>query len=660
MAGKKWNISPNNGKESPMSIWDPTYKKGKKNPQIQYDYKEDKTNPPLDFQSLRNYYYSNRDALYTYITDLYQNYFMYNQPRAAQLKEDNEEWRSNIKSPLTYMFQTSVYNMVLDADIRFIAIDRTNKYEWICDELLDWMDYMFNTSQSRKNFFDAVFDTILLGYWQFKISYKYTEEEVIFKDKFWRDVKKTITKDYPYIKYVSPYNLIFDRWGRSLDENRFIIERRLLASASVENEYKIYWLKLKQEELTKHPYYVDYMDYDAVKMYMPYYNSSEWRNILEDNTYNITNKLMECFELYTKHTVSIWINWVFHWTFPTVWPYKTYSYKVMTFKKTPWSYQGIGIWYIVKPLQDVYDQVLNLRLDNVKLALNKTFLMDAGATIFGNQTHIKLKPWALIRVKNFDLIKELPISEVKQSAYQEVDSLFWISQAMTGISSQYLWFQQKVERTSWGAEMLQNAPQAQLKPMLDSIIEVMGDTMKQMIILSLVYTDKATFDRVLWPNNQLKDLDPMIVLQDFDFDFEMLSEKSKNETVKRQQLMTLLQMMPSMVSAAWTPLLDAKDIAVKLLRSFNLDEDTLMNPEKMIQLIQDQMKIQQAQQAMQPQQPQVPWQPWWQPWWQQLPTANSKQPNWKDMQSAMANLQQLWWWVSWSMTTNPQGINTSQ
>ena len=57
--------------------------------------------------------------------------------------------------------------------------------------------------------------------------------------------------------------------------------------------------------------------------------------------------------------------------------------------------------------------------------------------------------------------------------------------------------QGKVERTATGADLLRTAADNQLKPLLRSISRNMAESLKDMLIFSLVYADKETFDRVL-------------------------------------------------------------------------------------------------------------------------------------------------------------------
>jgi len=94
-------------------------------------------------------------------------------------------------------------------------------------------------------------------------------------------------------------------------------------------------------------------------------------------------------------------------------------------------------------------------------------------------------------------VKEISISDVNNSGYMEVDSLFGLTQGLVGMSSPMLGMQGKVERTATGSEMIKEASDNQLRYVLKSISRNMGETLKEMLILSLVYADQETFDKVL-------------------------------------------------------------------------------------------------------------------------------------------------------------------
>ena len=85
---------------------------------------KDLQKPPMERDAIQTLWNRHKDSLHPYITEMYQNYYMWTQTRKAQLQKDKETWRTNLKSPLTHMFVSGIYNMMLDSDIRFVCVDK--------------------------------------------------------------------------------------------------------------------------------------------------------------------------------------------------------------------------------------------------------------------------------------------------------------------------------------------------------------------------------------------------------------------------------------------------------------------------------------------------------------------------------------------------------
>jgi hypothetical protein len=89
---------------------------------------------------------------------------MYSADRAAQLAKDKETWRTNIKSPITHMYTSGVYNMVIDSDIRFTCIDKKGNSPNIVKSMLDIAEYTTEKEETDDAIWSSVFDAILLGF----------------------------------------------------------------------------------------------------------------------------------------------------------------------------------------------------------------------------------------------------------------------------------------------------------------------------------------------------------------------------------------------------------------------------------------------------------------------------------------------------------------
>lgn len=600
---------------------------------------------PIKRTDIQNMLKSEIDSRYNYIIELYKNYFMYNRDRQKQLEKDWDEWRTNIKSPLTYQYANAAYWLFLDSDVRFVAMDVNWKYDvddntWksVTDEMVELADYFYSNWQVRDEFLSQVFDTILLWYWYSKDSFLYKENVIHYKDKNLQPKSVNVKQELPTVEYVSPFSLFFPPNTKKLSDARFIIERKLMPAASIEEKYWYLWLQLDEDYVERYWEYISYKDYEAVKVNLPFYNNAEGTNILEDDTFNIKNKFLEVIEVNTKEHTSIFINWVYHWSWRKSLIYDDYPYYLFNFKKIPWVSHSIWVGYVVKPLQQVYDEILNSRQDNVKLSQNKMIFVDPKVDMFGKWDVWKIKPWKVYKVSDPQRnIMPFELGWPWQSEYHEIDALFEMIEAAIGISWPMLWTQRKVERSATWAELLKNAAVKQMKPLLDSVSNEFARIMKHWIVNALVYMDRDTFDKILWEDNKLKDLDVADVINDFDFRFEMTSMKSQSLSVEREQLMQLIQMSNTFVAPDGRQLIDMQKVLDRLLETFNFDNNLKLSKEEFAdRLSATQEAKQEAQEQLQE--------------WQ-----NPK----NDSQQRMSNLQrQAWWgWVPPEQSSNPEWSN---
>jgi len=211
--------------------------------------------------------------------------------------------------------------------------------------------------------------------------------------------------------------------------------------------------------------------------------------------------------------------------------------------------------------------------------MNKMFFVDSQSNFFENDGYLRSSPGKVIKVRDTSSVKEINISEVNNSAYGEIDSLFGLTQGLVGMSSPMLGMQGKVERSATGSEMIREASDAQLRYILKSISRNMGDTLKEMLILSLVYADDDTFDKVLGPDNALKSIDIKDLMDGFIFSLEATGPKSQNMTMKNQQLLQLIQMGPTLVDETGKPMLKTREVVADFLKSMNIDPTDLLTDE---------------------------------------------------------------------------------
>lgn len=585
---------------------------------------------PIEWSDLQTFVRHEISTKNVYQIDMYKNYYMYTNDRTVDLSQDDELWRENLKSPLTNMFVTKISNMVKGMDKRFVSTDkfsnsREEELKLLPEEMLDTMDYLWKRPWTKDAFEDSIDDAILIWRWVFCINYKFLKKNKKIRGKDGKTDTKEVVYDYPYLSYVSPLNFFIDPQAKNMDWARFLAERKILFDDEIKEQLSLYNIAYNSKEMDDQSDRVSELDYETIKRNMPYYNSSTPRNIVEDKTYNIKKEAREVIIITTKDSITVYVNWKQYWPRETIWPLDTYKYKVIQFKKNPWTIFALGIWFILRPIQRAYDIVWNNRLDNVKLTSHKVFKYVDWFNAFGNTQRMKMKPWLMFKVNNMADIQEMPISEIKESSYRETWEMFSLLQATTWINSWSLWLQDKVERTSGWANSLSEAKEDQLKPLMDSIISNMADVMREMLVLCKYYWDNDKRDKVLWEWNQMKNISIDVLIDEYEYDFYMESQNHKKNSVERQQLMSFLQIAQSATDPAGRPIGNVREIVEKLWESFEingkaiLDEEDyneiITNAEKFKgvlqnQLMQQQMKWEQQKQQMNTAEAEMRWLQW--------------------------------------------------
>ena len=609
----------------------PANKEGK-----EYMLQDSLVKPPLEWEDIQTLWNDHRDWLHAYITEMYKNYFMYSQDRKAQLEKDKETRRSNLKSPLTNMFTSWIYNMLQDSDLRFVCSNPKGDKKQAALDILEIVWYCMEKADFNDALWSAIFDQCLLGWGIFKTSYMYYEDEFEYMTLDWRKETSKVIDDYVTVRYVSPYNL-FTMSSSNKTNNRMMFERRLIPAKYVRREYGKFQLEPKLKEIEDKGTRLDNMDYEAIKTNMPFFNTAEGRDITHDDTYNTKDKMFEVIEWHTEKTISIWINGVYHGTYEQLWPKLWMKYHFLSFKKNPWTWKGIGVGYIVKPIQEAYDEILNLRLDNVKLAMNKMFFMEASSSLFGQTPVMKIRPWAIYKVRDLDALKEIEVSEVKTSAYTELDTMFQMVQWLTGVGASVIWMQQKVERTATGAEMIKNAADAQTKQPTRSIVEEMGKLAKEIAVLALTYMSKDTIKKICWENEEFSKLSLDDLVNGFDFDFDMTSNGTLTKSIQNEQLMQLLDKQDRTLDINGRQVLDIRTIVGKLVETMNLWIDGILSDEEADKAQQRFAEVQaQQQQELQ---------------------ARAQEQGWEQAQSVAW---MAWAWTPVELMPNPNGETSPQ
>lgn len=597
---------------------------------------------PIAFSELRNFIEEQIQHKCASYDEIYKNYYLDSSDRAIQLRKDKEEWKTNLKTPITLMFVDKVANVLTKAKGTFTVTDlfsedRGEDGDQITTEMLDLMDKSLKEPKTKHTLNDIIKDLSCIWQGIVKITYKDSVKKSSYIDFKWKNVDVTKIDSWVILDYVSPYNFFPYYHTNNLEDAAFIAERMLMKRESIEKLLTLNNLTVDRTKLEEAYQYISDKDFNAIKNNIPFYgyNMKDHTTTKIDDWYRIDEKkkMYEVIELQTPTHTRLYINGV------EAWPYQGkeqrlmfgYRYAQVHYRKMAGSISALGVGHYIKPLQVEFDTITNLRMDNVKLAVNKVAVVANNVNLGKNWDKLVIWPWKTIKVDNPWDIDILNFGEIPWSSYRETDNIFSFAQWVSWVTGMQLGLQNKVERVAGSSEMLRDALDDQLIEPSDSISALRSWFFKNAMVLTLAYMPENHLDNILGKWNKFKSLEIDNLINDYEFSFETDTESVKNNAVVIQLAMNYLQTTMGMVDANWAPIVDSKSIAnfirEKLWLPMNLDltaDDLVAKPQgDVTDALAD----------------------WWGTWLEEL-----------------RQLQTMWGTGSalWELGTNPTGVNLSQ
>lgn len=141
--------------------------------------------------------------------------------------------------------------------------------------------------------------------------------------------------------------------------------------------------------------------------------------------------------------------------------------KLKLFEDPGSSWFGVGIGQIGKPTQERINKIVNQRLDNVDLVLNKSGVFDGNDTLLNRKKLQVSKPGKWTKVSDVDRsIKWMDTPDVTRSSYEEEKIAKQDFREATGATANLMPEVGSEHRTAMGIEMLQGAAGMRFRPVL--------------------------------------------------------------------------------------------------------------------------------------------------------------------------------------------------
>ncbi len=256
----------------------------------------------------------------------------------------------------------------------------------------------------------------------------------------------------------------------------------------------------------------------------------------------------------------------------------------------PHEFWGIGEIEPIEGLQDVFNALVNTRIDNVKLVLNSMFAVNIDH-IF-DLRDLKVRPGGIIRVREPGLpvnqvFQRIDLGDVTASSFEETQMVQDMVERVSGVSGYQLGTNApSMNDTASGVNIITEQGNARfgLKLKLAEIIGFrklarhFGSILQQFMPPSMAVRLKGEAAQSIYQN-----ITPESITGAFDYAVEPQSS-SVTESVRKEQAMTLFQTLAGATDEMGGVALDVRSLAEGVLKAFNIkDVEKYILPKQQMQ-----------------------------------------------------------------------------
>ena len=553
---------------------------------------------------LRRIFVYVRDYFQKYVNekevDAYKNYLLYTMDRQVKIKE----FQTNIKVPVIKQYVDTMFAAIYDNDIAFRVTARNKKDYKKAKSFNEFLDWAFTISGSYEQLMQSIKETLIVGRGFWKISFHNGNETIKFM-KWGKQIEYNIEGEkYPKIKYVSCFDIFYDPTAESIQESRYVIERKIMHIDEIVRDYKPFIGNKAAaiKEAQKSPYYFNTHDYNRVKL-MSFWNNETLNELMQSNpiTGSRNTNLPSEFNIYYKNFLTIDYKggysevleyWeddkfvliidgekVYSWNNPLA--IKKKPYYGIHYNKIPGIGFSHGVGTALEGIQSVSDTIMNLSIDNIKMLIAPMFQKMRWGDSFGDGAdQLSYSPFKVHETNTPDGLKRLELGIQDFSWPNFLDFLTKVAEMSEGINSYGVGYQNKVERSAaWVTAMVESF-KARLLPMMDSLNGALTLIAEFWWIIALTQMDEEIDIRVLDEDNNASFVTLNIndFLGRYDVEIDPRSMKASTKDVRKKQILDMIQLAAQTGQDPSTGefFLDMRELWDGLLRAYELEVDDII------------------------------------------------------------------------------------
>ena len=175
-------------------------------------------------------YYYQRSVWPKYIED-YKDYFLNTGDREEKIKP----WQHNIKVPVTKMYVDAMWTGLYDNAINFRVIGRNKEDQKKADTTKSFLEWAFAVSKSKGELMASAKEAMITGSGYLKTGYVDRVKKYSWKTRG-GEKESVIKEQYPYVGYVSIFNIFYSPLVKRLSDAPRIYQRSIFTEEQIKKK----------------------------------------------------------------------------------------------------------------------------------------------------------------------------------------------------------------------------------------------------------------------------------------------------------------------------------------------------------------------------------------------------------------------------------------
>ncbi len=504
----------------------------------------------------------------------YADYIVYN----SNLDREGNPipaWQTNGTIPIARMHNDVMFSSVYDNVLQSRVSGRTTEDHKKADNARNFVEWGMSRWWSRKELIEAAKEAIVCWEWYAFMGFKNETETIKYKGKWNKPMKKVTTEQYPFLEFVSTYDIMFDPTAPSFYKSKYVIRKRVEHLDDIKARYKTF---IKDFEVaTKSadagaPIFGH--DYNRVKFAMmnqrdwiggPTPSTTGWaakaaedgtfngginldflnKNVKNQLTINYSGGFYEVVEYWEKKKFILLLNGIEVHNWPNPFPVERIPFVQLLSNKIPGCPFSVSNSQAIRHVTKTIDRLMNLTVDNITLNVIPMFESAQWTDIdLQGKDFLDMIPFKVYKTTTAGSIKKLNLGTGDFSWVNLTQFFIQIAEMISGSSGYAIGYQNKVERSATGVSALTSASKTRLNEFMDSMNIALGMISEFWIQCGVAVLPNEISIKVDDPDTGIHFYDITIedIIGKFDFEFDAKALKTATRELQRAQAMKLLEL----------------------------------------------------------------------------------------------------------------------